>query len=132
MKYTIKQVSEKIKLSEHTLRYYDREGLMPLLKRSSTGIRLYTENDVNWLELICCLKNSGMSLSEIKEFMNLCLQGERTCEERKNILEHHKEDILSQIEYLKQSLNIISYKIDHYKEIGIFHIDSPLGSMSSS
>jgi DNA-binding transcriptional MerR regulator len=128
MKYTIKQVSEKIKLSEHTLRYYDREGLMPLLKRSSTGIRLYTENDVNWLELICCLKNSGMSLSEIKEFMNLCLQGERTCEERKNILEHHKEDILSQIEYLKQSLNIISYKIDHYKEIGIFHIDSPLGS----
>lgn len=128
MKYTIKQVSEKIKLSEHTLRYYDREGLMPLLKRSSTGIRLYTENDVNWLELICCLKNSGMSLSEIKEFMNLCLQGERTYEERKNILEHHKEDILSQIEYLKQSLNIISYKIDHYKEIGIFHIDSPLGS----
>lgn len=128
MKYTIKQVSEKIKLSEHTLRYYDREGLMPLLKRSSTGIRLYTENDVNWLELICCLKNSGMSLSEIKEFMNLCLQGERTCEERKNILEHHKKDILNQIEYLKQSLNIISYKIDHYKEIGIFHIDSPLGS----
>ncbi|EOR25085.1 MULTISPECIES: MerR family transcriptional regulator [Clostridium] len=128
MKYTIKQVSEKIKLSEHTLRYYDREGLMPLLKRSSTGIRLYTENDVNWLELICCLKNSGMSLSEIKEFMNLCLQGEKTCEERKDILEHHKKDILNQIEYLKQSLNTINYKIDHYKEIGIFHIDSPLGS----
>lgn len=128
MKYTIKQVSEKIKLSEHTLRYYDREGLMPLLKRSSTGIRLYTENDVNWLELICCLKNSGMSLSEIKEFMNLCLQGEKTCEERKDILEHHKKDILNQIEYLKRSLNTINYKIDHYKEIGIFHIDSPLGS----
>lgn len=128
MKYTIKQVSEKIKLSEHTLRYYDREGLMPLLKRSSTGIRLYTENDVNWLELICCLKNSGMSLSEIKEFMNLCLQGEKTCEERKDILEHHKKDILNQIEYLKQSLNTINYKIDYYKEIGIFHIDSPLGS----
>ncbi len=128
MEYTIKQVSEKVKLSDHTLRYYDREGLMPLLKRSSAGSRLYTENDVSWLELICCLKNSGMSLAEIKEFMNLCLQGERTCEERKNILEHHKEDILSQIEYLKQSLNIINYKIDHYKEIGIFHIDSPLGS----
>lgn len=128
MKYTIKQVSEKIKLSEHTLRYYDREGLMPLLKRSSTGIRLYTENDVNWLELICCLKNSGMSLSEIKEFMNLCLQGEKTCEERKDILEHHKKDILNQIGYLKRSLNTINYKIDHYKEIGIFHIDSPLGS----
>jgi DNA-binding transcriptional MerR regulator len=123
MNYTIKQVSQRTNLSDHTLRYYDREGLMPLLKRSASGIRNYSENDICWIELINCLKNSGMSLGEIKEFMNLCLKGEETCEERKEILQKHKENILSQIERLNNSLGIIDYKLDHYKQIGIFHID---------
>ncbi|QAA31970.1 MerR family transcriptional regulator [Clostridium manihotivorum] len=123
MSYTIKQVAERTNLSDHTLRYYDREGLMPLLKRSASGIRNYSENDICWIELINCLKNSGMSLGEIKEFMNLCLKGEETCEERKEILQKHKENILNQIERLNNSLGIIDYKLDHYKQIGIFHID---------
>ncbi|WP_160671489.1 MerR family transcriptional regulator [Clostridium sp. C8-1-8] len=123
MNYTIKQVAQRTNLSDHTLRYYDREGLMPLLKRSASGIRNYSENDICWIELINCLKNSGMSLGEIKEFMNLCLKGEETCEERKEILQKHKENILSQIERLNNSLGIIDYKLDHYKQIGIFHID---------
>jgi DNA-binding transcriptional MerR regulator len=125
MEYSIKQVAIRTKLTDHTLRYYDREGLMPLLKRSSSGQRLYTENDICWIELICCLKNSGMPLSQIKEFMNLCLQGEETCEERKVLLENHKKEILSQLDFLNHSLDTINYKLDNYKEIGIFHIDCP-------
>lgn len=123
MEYTIKQVSEKTGLSIYTLRYYDKEGLLPLVKRSQSGIRKFTDNDIDWLGLICCLKNSGMSIDNIKEFMNLCLQGNDTMEVRKEILLKHREHILEQMKQLENSLGTVNYKIDHYKEIGIFHID---------
>jgi DNA-binding transcriptional MerR regulator len=124
MEYTIKQVSEKTNLSIYTLRFYDKEGLLPLVSRTSTGIRKFTDNDIEWLNLICCLKNSGMSLEKIKEFMIFCLEGTKSCEERRALLEKHKINILSQIEQLKHSLKVIDFKIDHYKEVGVFHIDS--------
>jgi len=124
MEYTIKQVSEHTKLPPSTLRYYDKEGLMPLLKRTEHGTRIYSDMDIQWLELVCCLKNSGMPLEDIKEFMNLCLRGSSTCEQRKELLEHHKENILRQMAVLEHSLGIINYKLEHYDEIGIFHIDT--------
>ena len=123
MSYSIKQVSEQTGLSEHTIRYYDREGLLPLLKREESGKRSFSENDIQWLGLICCLKNSGMSIEKIKEFMFLCLRGEETSEQRKEMLELHKAYILEQIQLLNRSLCTIDYKIEHYKEIGVFHLD---------
>ncbi len=123
MNYSIKQVSEKTGLSIYTLRYYDKEGLLPLVERTESGIRKFSENDIDWLGLICCLKNSGMSIEHIKEFMHLCLQGEETVETRKEILLNQKAYILEQMNRLENSLHTINYKIDHYKEIGIFHID---------
>lgn len=125
MTYTIRQASEKTGLTEHTLRYYDREGLLPLLTRSESGIRLFSQNDIEWLGLICCLKSSGMSIENIKEFMNLCMLGEQACEEKKEILVKHKEHILEQLKLLTQSLSTIDYKIEHYKEIGVFHLEPP-------
>lgn len=121
--YTIKQVSDRTGLSIYTLRYYDKEGLLPLVKRSATGIRKFSENDIAWLGLICCLKNSGMSIEQIKEFMNLCLKGEETVETRKEILLAHRKHILGQMKELQNSLDTVDYKINHYREIGIFHID---------
>lgn len=123
MEYTIKQVAEKTKLSIYTLRYYDKEGLLPLIKRSSSGIRKFTDNDMEWINLICCLKNSGMSIEKIKEFMHYCLNGQEGQEDRKIILEAHKKYIQGQIEQLYKSMEIVDYKLEHYKEIGIFHID---------
>lgn len=123
MEYTIKQVAEKTNLSIYTLRYYDKEGLLPLIKRSETGIRKFTDNDIEWIKLICCLKNSGMSIENIKEFMQCCLKGKEGADERKSMLEEHKKNIENQIEQLNRSMQIVNYKIDHYKEIGIFHID---------
>lgn len=124
MTYTIKQAGELTNLSPSTLRYYDKEGLLPILKRTPSGIRVFDDTDISWISLICCLKNSGMPIEEIKSFMSLCLQGKNACEERKKALEKHRESILSQIQTLENSLSIIKYKIDNYKEIGIFHIDS--------
>lgn len=121
--YTIKQVSGKTNLTEHTIRYYDREGLLPFITRSASGIRQFSEDDLEWLQLICCLRTSGMPLQEIKELMMICLRGADAVEERKNLLLAHRERILEQMNTLEKSLETIHYKIDHYKEIGVFHID---------
>ena len=121
--YTIKQISEKTNLTEHTIRYYDREGLIPLITRTKSGIRQFSEDDLEWINLICCLRNSGMPLQEIKEFMQLCLKGKDSLEERRELLIRHRTRIQEQMANLDNSLNIVNYKIEHYKEIGIFHID---------
>ncbi len=123
MTYSMKQAVEKTGLSEHTLRYYDREGLLPLLKRTSSNIRRFSDDDIEWIRLICCLKNSGMPIGQIKAFMQLCLQGEDTAEERKALLLEHRRRIEEQMQVLEHSLEIVDCKIEHYKEIGIFHID---------
>lgn len=123
-KYTIKEASKRTGLSISTLRYYDKEGLIPQLERSQTNIRQYGERDIAWLELICCLKNSGMSIEKIKEFMYACLGGESTAEARRKLLEEHRSSILEQIAVLHNSLELVDYKLAHYKEIGTFHIDT--------
>ncbi|MDF2597120.1 MAG: transcriptional regulator, MerR family [Clostridia bacterium] len=121
--YTIKEISELTNLSGHTIRYYDREGLIPFLSRSSVGVRQFSDDDLEWLKLICCLKNSGMAIQKIKEFMLLCLSGPATLEERRKLLLDHKNYILDQMKNLEDNLSIVNHKIERYKEIGIFHID---------
>lgn len=121
--YTMKEISAVTGLSEHTIRYYDREGLIPLLTRTKSGVRQFSEDDLEWIKLICCLKNSGMSLDAIKKFMHMCLGGAETCEERKALLLEHKKHILAQMEELQNSLTIVNCKIEHYKTVGTFHID---------
>lgn len=124
MSYSTKQASELVGLTPSALRYYDKEGLLPNLKRTAAGVRVFSDEDIQWIGLICCLKSSGMPIEEIKHFMQLCLQGEKTCEERRAALEKHRERILHQMDFLKDCLGTVNYKIDHYREIGIFHIDA--------
>lgn len=121
--YKIKEAAALTCTPASTLRYYDKQQLIPVLKRDCNGNRLYTDTDIAWIQLINCLKNSGMPLKEIKHFMDLCLQGTKTSLERKNLLLQHKKSIENQICQLKCSLDVINYKIEHYNEIGIFHID---------
>lgn len=124
MEFSIKQVAARTNLPPSTLRYYDKSGLMPLLKKTEYGTRKYSEMDICWLELVCCLKDSGMSLDDIKTFMLLCLEGSSTSEQRRDMLEQHRNSILKQMEVLNCSLGTINYKLEHYNEIGIFHIDT--------
>ena len=75
MYYSIKQVSEKKNIASHTLRYYDKEGLLPFVERSKSGIRKFSDSDLEWLDLICCLKSTGMTIKQIKEFVKLNYTG---------------------------------------------------------
>ncbi|WP_028591177.1 MerR family transcriptional regulator [Paenibacillus massiliensis] len=125
MELSIKEVAERTQLPPSTLRYYDKMGLMPMLKKTDYGTRKYSETDISWLELVCCLRDSGMSLDDIKAFMMLCIQGSSSSEQRRELLAQHREHILKQMDLLHRSLATVDYKLAHYNEIGIFHIDKP-------
>lgn len=114
--YTIKDVAKRTGMSAHTLRYYDKMGLLTFVKRSESGIRLFTEEDFDALYTIHCLKESGMSLARIKEFMDLYNQGNETIEARGKIFEEQKIEVENQIKKLEEMLEIIEYKCWFFKE----------------
>jgi DNA-binding transcriptional MerR regulator len=116
MKYTINEVADKFSLSAHTLRYYDKEGLLPFISRDKSGNRVFTELDLIWVALICCLKNTGMPIKEIKQYSDWCTQGSRTIDERKAMLIAHRSQVLKQIEDMKKDLELIDSKIATYED----------------
>ena len=111
MGYTIKATAEMTNLSPHVLRYYEKEGLLPRVKRSGSGIRQYSYEDLEWLSLVCCLKNTGMSIKEIREFVNLSLEGPETLKIRCELLERHKKDMEDHIQEMRRYLENITHKI---------------------
>jgi DNA-binding transcriptional MerR regulator len=112
--FTIKQVSEKTSLPPHVLRYYENEGLLPSVARSLNGIRRYSENDLEWLSLICCLKNTGMSIKQIKNFVELSMEGDGTLKERCDLLREHKKNVEDQMREMQKHLEKVTKKIDHF------------------
>ena len=114
MYYTIKEVSEKTGLSDHTLRYYEKAGLLTGVNRSPGGFRQYTEDDLEWLGLICCLKNTGMSLEEIAKFVELTHQGDQTLRERVALLEEHRENVKEKITQMQAYLDKVNAKLAHF------------------
>ena len=97
MTYSIQEVSEKTGLSAHTLRYYEKESLLPGVERSSSGFRQYSDADLELLGGICCLKNTGMSLREIARFMQLTKEGDSTLRQRCGLLEAHRGKVLARM-----------------------------------
>ena len=113
----MKEVIEATKLSGDTLRYYEKDGLLTNIFRLANGHRRYTNSDLEWLKFIVCLKNTGMPLKNIKKYKNLMNLGDKTAKDRKMLLINQKVKILNDMELLKESLNIIDYKIEYYESI---------------
>ena len=114
MNYSIKQVSEKTNLKPYVLRYYEKEGLLPSVSRSESGIRRYSEYDLEWIGLICCLKNTGMSIKQIKDFVELSLQGDETLKKRCDLLIEHKRNVEEQIQEMQIHLQKVACKINYF------------------
>ncbi len=117
MPYTIKQAAEKVNLTVHTLRYYDKEGLLPFVSRDAAGNRVFTDSDIDWLNLICCLKNTGMPVKQIGSYIRWCMEGDGSLEARLDLLLKHREAVMLQIEVLQQNLAVINFKIEHYNTL---------------
>lgn len=114
MGYTIKQISERTNISPYVLRYYEEEGLLPHVARSDNGFRLYSEEDLEWLGLICCLKNTGMSLKQIKTFVDLSAEGNETLRQRCEMLVDHKRNVENQVQEMQRQLEKVSQKIAYF------------------
>ncbi|MBR6442091.1 MAG: MerR family transcriptional regulator [Clostridia bacterium] len=114
--YSIQDVSKKTGLSAHTLRYYEKEGLISGVERTQGGFRQYTDEDLERLGLICCLKNTGMSIQEIAQFVQLTRQGDHTLKERVELLREHRERVLARMEEMQKYLEKVTWKLNFFTE----------------
>lgn len=114
--YSIQEVSRKTGLSTHTLRYYEKEGLIPGVERTQGGFRQYTDEDLEVLGLVCCLKNTGMSLQEIARFIRLTHEGEHTLEERVELLREHRENVIGRMAEMQRYLDKVTWKLNFFSE----------------
>lgn len=115
MAYSIGQVAEKTGLSSYTLRYYDKEGLMPFVHRGRNGRREFTENDLDFVDLISCLKETGMSLKEIREFVNMSLEGNCTLEQRLAMFKKQRAEVMKQIAQSQRYLEKLDHKVKYFE-----------------
>ena len=115
MFYTIGGMARKLNVAPSTLRYYDKEGLLPFVERSSGGIRMFKEEDMEWLRMLGCLKKAGMPLKEIRSFMELSRQGDATINRRLELIEKQRQSVLEQQRQLKETLLMLDYKRWYYQ-----------------
>lgn len=116
MNFSIKEVAEKFNITPYTLRYYEREGLIPSVQRNNNGRRVYTDADLGWLQIVCCMRATGMSISYIKNYVELCTNGKDTLEERRKIMLEQKEIIKEEIKKYTDLLELVDMKLDYYDE----------------
>lgn len=112
----ISKVSEQTDLSTDTLRYYERIGLLPPVNRNKNGIRNYQETDVERIEFIKCMKNTGLPLKSLIQYFELLQQGSKTMEARKDILVRQREELVSKIKEMQETLSFLDYKIGVYED----------------
>ncbi len=115
MEYTIGEVAERSNLSIHTLRYYEKEGLLPFVKRTASGIRKFDDADMEGLKMVECLKRTGMPLKDIKQFLDWCQAGDETLEQRRNLFYERRAVVLEQMAELQKTLDTINYKCWYYE-----------------
>ena len=112
---TIKEVSEKYGTSDDTLRYYERIGMIPPVTRTAGGIRNYTDKDQSWIELVLCMRNAGLPIEAIIEYVRLYQLGDSTFGERLQLLKEQREALIEQKKKIDSTLERLNYKIARYE-----------------
>ena len=112
---TIKEVSEKYNISQDTLRYYERIGMIPEISRTPGGIRNYQESDLGWVELAICMRSAGLPIEALIEYVKLYQQGDATFAARLQLLQEQRESLEEQKAQLEKAINKLNYKISRYE-----------------
>lgn len=115
MLYTIGEMADKLGVPASTLRFYDKQGLLPFVERSAGGIRMFKESDYEWLKIIECLKKSGLQLKEIRDFIRMAMLGDETIGERLELFYRRRDAIKKQLEELQETLEIVEFKCWYYE-----------------
>ena len=108
-------MAKRLGIAPSTLRFYDKEGLLPFVERSSGGMRMFKDSDYEWLQIIECLKKTGMQLKDIREFVYMAMQGDDTIEPRLTLIRQQREAVLKQIAELQDTLNTLDFKCWYYE-----------------
>ena len=116
MGYSIGQVAKKTGLGVHTLRYSEKEGLLPFVRTRGSGLRIYSDSDIGWLGMIECLKGTGMTLKGIKQYIDWYIEGDSTLEQRLEMFKRQKVKLEEQLAELQKNMAKIDYKISLYTE----------------
>lgn len=114
MEYSIKDASKKLNISIYTLRYYDKEGLTPFVKKDENGVRKYTDEDLEWIRMLINLRDIDMPISNIKEYIELYLKGDETIEQRRDLMCRYREYIKKKVEDTISSLEMATEKLRNY------------------
>ena len=115
--YTMMQVCKETNLTYQALKFYCNEGLVPNVKRDKNNRRIFDERDVKWIKDLVCLKKCGMSIQEMKVYLDLCLEGESTIPQRKEMLDQKQKELNQQIAELKDCVAYIDCKQGFYDEV---------------
>lgn len=113
---TIAEVSKQYGLSQDTLRYYERVGMIPPVTRTAGGIRDYQEEDLGWVKLAKCMRSAGLPVESLIEYVKLFREGDSTIEARRDLLAERREELLEQKRHIEETLDLLDYKISRYEE----------------
>ena len=115
MVYTVGEMAKLLGVTASTLRYYDKEGLLPFVERSSGGIRMFRESDIAWLRVIECMKKAGMSIKDIRQYIELALKGDDTIELRLMMFRRQKEVLQQKMAEMQHTMAMVEYKCWYYE-----------------
>lgn len=130
--YTIKEVAEKMDISEHTLRFWAKSGFFPFLTRNDNNVRMFSENDLNWVRIVKCLRSVGTQTKDVKRYVDLCIIGDSTIKERYQIILDTKAKALEQMDELKKQLELLDYKENFYKNLIKNHLEDVWNPMNQT
>ena len=115
--YSMKETCKQVGMTYETLKFYCNEGLIPNVQRDKNNYRVFDDNNINWIKSLSCLKKCGMSITEMKKYLNLCMQGESTISERKNMLDKKQKDLELKKKEIEDSLSFINWKQNFYDDV---------------
>lgn len=115
--YTIKEVAKKMDISEHTLRFWAKSGFFPFIKRNENNIRLFSDNDLDWVRIVKCLRAVRTENKAIKRYIDLCIKGDSTIHERYGIIQATKLKAEQQMLELQQQMDLLNYKEKYYQNL---------------
>ena len=115
MVYTVGEAAKRLGIAPSTLRYYDKEGLLPFVERSSGGIRMFQEKDFEWLQVIECMKKAGMSIKDIRAYIEMALQGDSTIDARLELFRRQQREVEQQMVELRRTMETLRYKCWYYE-----------------
>ena len=115
--YSMKETCKQVGMTYEKLKFYCNKGLIPNVQRDKNNYRIFDENNINWIKSLTCLKKCGMSINEMKKYLDLCLQGQSTIPERKDMLKRKKQDLELKKMEIEDSLSFIDWKQNFYDDV---------------